>query len=72
MLSNIICSIINAYNKWTGSTTVVSDLVIDWSRLRVVGYTTTRALSSEEVKALGLDRLEKGETKTRTEMTLEL
>jgi len=74
MISNIICGICNAYNKITGSTTTVNDLVIDWTKLRVVGYTTTRVLSDEEVKALGLDRLEKGEIKeeTRTEMTLEL
>lgn len=72
MISSIICGIANAYNKLTGSSTVVSDLVIDWSKFRVVGYTTTRVLSSEEVKALGLDRLEKGEVKERTEMTLEL
>lgn len=74
MINNIICGIANAYNKVTGSSTVVSDLVIDWSKMRVVGYTTTRVLSDAEVKALGLDRLEKGETKeeTRTEMTLEL
>lgn len=74
MISSIICGIANAYNKLTGSSTVVSDLVIDWLRLRVVGYTTTRVLSDEEVKALGLDLLEEGEIKeeTRTEMTLEL
>lgn len=74
MISDMICGVCNAYNKLTGSSTVVSDLVVDWSKLRVVGYTTTRVLSSEEVKALGLDKLEKGETKeeTRTEMTLEL
>lgn len=72
MISDMICGVCNAYNKLTGSSTVVSDLVVDWSKLRVVGYTTTRVLSSEEVKALGLDKLEKGETKERTEMTLEL
>lgn len=74
MISSIICGIANAYNKLTGSSTVVSDLVIDWSKFRVVGYTTTRVLSDEEVKALGLDLLEEGEIKeeTRTEMTLEL
>ena len=74
MLSNIIVGIANAYNKLTRSSTVVSDLVIDWSKLRVVGYTTTRVLSDEEVKALGLDLLEEGEIKeeTRTEMTIEL
>ncbi len=74
MISSIICGICNAYNRLTGSSTTVDDLVIDWSKLRVVGYTTTRVLSDEEVKALGLDLLEEGETKeeTRTEMTLEL
>ena len=74
MISNVICGVCNAYNKLTGSTTTVSDLVIDWTKMRVVGYTTTRALSDEEVKALGLDLLEEGEIKeeTRTEMTLEL
>lgn len=74
MISDMICGVCNAYNKLTGSSTVVSDLVVDWSKLRVVGYTTTRILSDEEVKALGLDLLEEGEIKeeTRTEMTLEL
>lgn len=74
MISDMICGVCNAYNKLTGSSTVVSDLVIDWANLRVAGYTTTRVLSDEEVKALGLDKLEKGEIKeeTRTEMTLEL
>ena len=70
----VICGVCNAYNKLTGSTTKVSDLVIDWTKMRVVGYTTTRVLSDAEVKALGLDLLEEGAVKeeTRTEMTLEL
>ena len=74
MISNVICGVCNAYNKLTGSTTKVSDLVIDWTKMRVVGYTTTRVLSDAEVKALGLDLLEEGAVKeeTRTEMTLEL
>jgi hypothetical protein len=74
MVGNIICGVINTYNKLTGSKTTISDLIIDWSKMRVVGYTTTRELSDEEVKALGLDLLEEGEIKEeeRVEMTLEL
>ena len=74
MVGNIICGVINTYNKLTGSKTTISDLIIDWSKMRVVGYTTTRELSDEEVKALGLGLLEEGEIKEeeRVEMTLEL